>query len=190
MKLTLATSYIEDIVYAWIGCHGMSDVLLPMEIWCPLYTLSLVISFVAPYASLQLTMVAMSALHFSHDMTHLVVDPPVVALYSVALTVLLLYRKTWLAQRVIVGYLCCVHTPLHVGAHRSPGSLMCMGLMFVTMINSPEYQHGIRDVIERSAGERDSRIHRAFLGVVGGHLATQVYWRTRIESMESARIYQ
>lgn len=134
-------------------------------------------SVCAPYVYLQYAIVALSVLHFSHDATNLVIDVPVIAAYGAALGSLLRYRQNRIAQWCIVGYLGLVHTPMHVNAHASLYPCACMTVMFAFMVNSDLYQACMRDIVERSAAAHDTMKNRAVLGIVGGHLITQVWLR-------------
>lgn len=168
----------DDVVYAWIGCHGMSDILLPADVWLPCYTASCVFAGIAPYAGAQTAVVAMTCLHFSHDATRQLLDAPVLLAYSMALGWLLSRRRERFAQHGILSYMACVHTPVHMWFHATSSSWSPMAVLFVLLLCSDLYQSTLRDIVERGAIEQDCWLNRGVLGVLGGHLLAQVWCRS------------
>ena len=172
---------VEDVVYAWIGCHGISDVSFPVHLWCPLYAASCAFAGLMPYAGTQVAVLSLTALHFSHDATAELVDAPVLLVYTTVLGTLLLRRRERLAQRAIVGYLACVHTPLHMWSHATRDTSAHMAMLFAVLLSSRLYQNTMRGVVERGAINRDCWLNRGLLGVTGGHLASHVCRRVHAE---------
>ena len=58
---------MNKYIYTWISFHGITDILLPINIWFPVYTLSL-LSYFIPMNILNFITILTSTLHFSNDL--------------------------------------------------------------------------------------------------------------------------
>ena len=94
-------------IYTWISFHGITDILLPLNIWVPVYSLSLM-SNALPMDCLNMITFILSGIHFYYDMY---LNP--IYIYSI-LTALLYFGRSKYSQLIILSYMSLIHVPIHL----------------------------------------------------------------------------
>ena len=100
-------SMIQKIIYTWISSHGISDIFLPIDIWLPIYSLS-ILSLLIPIHYLNILTFVLSGIHFSYDIT---VDLEDIYLF---LFILIRYGQYRINQYFILSYMSLIHVPHHL----------------------------------------------------------------------------
>ena len=98
---------LKRIIYTWISFHGITDILLPVHKWLPIYSLSLTSVFI-PMNILNSITVLLSSLHFKNDLY-------LNEYYILTiLSFLLLFGNYKFSQTIILTYMSLIHVPMHL----------------------------------------------------------------------------
>ena len=158
---------MDKIVYTWIAFHGITDILLPINIWLPIYSISILSLFI-PINILNVITIFTSALHFSHDIYFINYND----MLSVLL-ILLYYGEHKISQNIIILYMSLIHTPLHL--YNINHNYITISLLFSTYIvfyNVDILQKILKKIIKSGGRLPNNYIHKLLLGVINAHILT------------------
>ena len=158
---------MDKIVYTWIAFHGITDILLPINIWFPIYSISILSLFI-PINILNVITIFTSALHFSYDMYFI----NYINMLSVLL-ILLYYGEHKISQNIIILYMSLIHTPLHL--YNINHNYITISLLFSTYIvfyNVDILQKILKKIIKSGGRLPNNYIHKLLLGVINAHILT------------------
>ena len=99
---------MNEYIYTWIAFHGITDILLPINIWCPIYTLSL-LSYFIPMNILNFITILTSTVHFTNDLYFFNCND-----ILLCLLLLLYFGEYKFPQYIILSYMSIIHVPIHL----------------------------------------------------------------------------
>ena len=107
---------MNEYIYTWIAFHGITDILLPINIWCPIYTLSL-LSYFIPMNILNFITILTSTVHFTNDLYFFNCNDLYFFNYNdilLCLLLLLYFGEYKFPQYIILSYMSIIHVPIHL----------------------------------------------------------------------------
>lgn len=158
---------MNKFINTWIAFHGITDILLPIYIWFPIYSISTLSIFI-PINILNLITIITSAFHFSQDIIYL----NYIETLSVLL-ILLYYGEYKLSQNIMISYMSLIHTPLHL--YHINHNYITISLLFSTYIvfyNVDILQIILKKIIESGGRLPNNNIHKILLGIINAHILT------------------
>lgn len=163
---------LQEVVYALIGSHGLTDLYLPYDLWGPVYLISLIYSNLLPYKIVLGGSYLLSVLHFSQDISYMAPFFIRCLGYGTILAGLLRHRTQKWSQRAILGYLCLIHTPIHY--MRYVTSLSEVSVMFIggCICMTRFIRTYLTQIIQHGEIERATLRNRWLLSILNGHIIT------------------
>ena len=159
---------LTKIVYSWISFHGITDIFLPLKLWAPIYSLSL-LSIFMPMNLLNIITFILSGIHFQYDIyLHLV------SIYCY-LFALLAFGEYKLSQDIILVYMSLIHVPLHLfRIIYDFNTMLVLFLSFLSIYNFPPLIE-LLDLVIKSGGRSPANYsHKMILGFINAHILTNI----------------
>jgi len=164
----------QRLLYAFIGCHGLTDMYLSHDLWIPVYLMSVLYSHVLPYKLLLGVSYLLSVLHFSQDIFLFVPFHIRCLCYGSVLSYLVLCRKRRWAQNAILGYMGLIHTPIHCIRHVNSLNDLSVKLLGGFIFTNSYLQTYINDIARKGEIEHATRRNRCLLSVINAHVVTMI----------------
>ena len=164
----------QRLLYAFIGCHGLTDMFLPPDLWIPVYLTSFLYSHVLPYKILLGISYLLSVLHFSQDIFLFVPFHIRYLCYGAVLSYLVLFRKRRWAQHAILGYMGLIHTPIHCMRHVNSLNELPVKLLGGFIFTNQYLQTYINDIVRKGEIENSNRRNRCLLSVINANIVTMI----------------
>ena len=169
----------QRLLYAFIGCHGLTDMYLSHDLWIPVYLMSVLYSHVLPYKLLVGVSYLLSVLHFSQDIFLFVPFHIRYLCYGSVLSYLILCRKRRWAQNAIIGYMGLIHTPIHCIRHVNSLNELPVKVVGGFIFTNPYLQTYINDIMRHGEIEHATRRNRCLLSVINAHIVTMILLQIR-----------
>ena len=157
-------------LYSLIGCHGITDMSLPYELWGPIYIVSCIYSQIIPYRVLLWITYSLSAFHFAHDIFHFVPFYLRYMGYMIGLGMLLYFRKHRWSQYTILAYLGCIHTPLHLIRYMNHQNNVVVAFTGAFIYANQWIQRYMNAIVTKGEIETTSRKNRLLISVLNAHI--------------------
>ena len=161
---------------SFIAFHGITDIYKRSQYIIPLYSLLITSSILVPVSLLNTLTIILSSIHFSED--------NIFNEYQIFffLSVLLYYGEQEWSQNIMLGYMSCIHTPLHF--YRLQLSVkeyipcICF-LIFIYQWNG--FIELLKKIVVSGGREPNTITHKMLLGVINGHILCNIpikrfYW--------------
>ena len=155
---------MNKYIYTWVSFHGITDILLPINIWCPIYTLSL-LSYFLPINILNFITILTSTLHFSNDLYFLNSDD-----ILLCLLILLYFGEYKFSQYMILSYMSIIHVPIHlIKLHYDYYTISLLLYTYMIFYNIDILQDNLKKIIESGGRLPNNKYHKLLLGVINAH---------------------
>ena len=155
-------------IYTWISFHGITDILLPLNIWAPVYGLSL-LSNALPMNYLNMITFILSGVHFYYDMYL-----NLVYIYSILAT-LLYFGKTKYSQLIILSYMSLIHVPIHLyNLEWSYYTYLSLISCYIGFYNCDFLINILDKIISSGATLPNNHFHKTLLGFINAHIITNL----------------
>ena len=163
---------MNEYIYTWIAFHGITDILLPINIWCPIYTLSL-LSYFIPMNILNFITILTSTVHFTNDLYFFNCND----LYFfncndilLCLLLLLYFGEYKFPQYIILSYMSIIHVPIHlIKLHYDYITLLLLFSTYMIFYNINILQDILKKIIESGGRLPNNKYHKLLLGVINAH---------------------
>ena len=159
---------MKKLIYSWISFHGITDVLVPLHIWFPTYSLSTISLFI-PMNILNSITIALSCIHFYYD--YLLTFPQI----AFSLLILLYYGKETWSQIILLTYMSVIHVPIHFMSINI--DIYCLLLLMITFIifyHCDLLMNTLDQIIISGGFLPDNKEHKLLLGVINSHIVTNL----------------
>ena len=160
---------IINLIYSWISFHGITDMLYPLQVWLPMYSLS-VVSVIIPQNILNSITLVSSSIHFSYDLS---IHP---LHFLLILSLLLFWGEYQFSQAIILAYMSFVHVPLHfiylTEDLSNVYSLLLLIGTYIGFYNCNLLMNTLHTIIRSGGRLPNNKIHRVLLGFINAHIAT------------------
>lgn len=155
---------MNKYIYTWISFHGITDILLSINIWFPIYTLSL-LSYIIPMNILNFITIITSTLHFSNDLYFLDVND-----ILLGLLILLYFGEYKWSQDFIISYISIIHVPRHlIILHYDYYTILLLLCTYIIFYNTNILQDNLKKIIESGGRLPNNKYHKLLLGVINAH---------------------
>ena len=160
---------IQKLTYTWIAFHGITDLILPIHYWLPVYILS-PISIIIPIKLLNSITFILSGIHFSYDC---LID---IRYIYIILYFLLYYGYTKISQYFILIYMSLIHVPIHFS--KIEMTLLAYYLIPVTFIifyNFDILHYLLNDIVKSGGRSLNNNYHKLLLGIINSHIIVNLF---------------
>jgi hypothetical protein len=160
---------MNKFINTWIAFHGITDILLPIYIWFPIYSISTLSIFI-PINILNLITIITSAFHFSQDIIYL----NYIETLSVLL-ILLYYGEYKLSQNIMISYMSLIHTPLHLyNINFNYINIIILFSTYIIFYNINILQNILKIIINSGGRLPNNNYHKLLLGIINAHILTNI----------------
>lgn len=157
---------MKNLIYSWISFHGITDLLLPFNLWFPIYSLS-TISLFLPMNILNSITFILSCIHFSQDL--------ILNIYETIFCLLLLiyYGNTLWSQYIILSYMSLIHVPIHfMNINLGLNSLLFLMMTFIIFNYCNFLMITLDQIISSGGMSPNNKKHKLLLGIINAHIIT------------------
>ena len=165
----LCKNLAKNLLYAYLGCHGLTDISLSTEIWIPMYSLACVYGFLLPYRVLVGCSYILSCVHFATDVG---LSWRILGIYCGCLSWLIYFRKRKWSPTILLGYMSIIHTPLHFSRHLSYENLIYVAGAGCFLTLCKPYQRYVSRILYHDQIIHESFVTRSLLSIINGHILT------------------
>jgi hypothetical protein len=157
---------IQKHILTFIATHGITDIFLPIHLWLPIYTFSLLFIFI-PMNLLNSITFLLSVIHFQQD-NIFSYEQIVFGLF-----ILLYFGKTYLSQIIILLYMCLFHVPIHYGKFTFIYIEYTFLILTYIVIYHLQFIQNTLNIIIKSGGLLpNNSIHKLLLSIINAHVIT------------------
>ena len=161
---------MDRYIYTWIAFHGITDILLPLEIWLPFYIISPITLFI-PFDILNFITILLSTLHFSYDLYFINYFDMLLLLL-----ILLYFGEYKFSQYIIISYMSLIHIPLHLyKINYDYFNILLLLLTYFIFYNLDLLMNNIKIILESGGRLPNNNYHKLLLGVINSHILTNLY---------------
>ena len=170
MKLVaLGTRFI----FAWIGCHGITDISVSYDIWIIMYSISCIFGMALPYKYVLGLSYILSGIHFSYDIVPYVSIGAIGGAIGV-LGILIMFRKRRWSPMILLGYLSLIHTPRHLTYNLTILNVPYVAGVFWILFLSNHIQRHIYRIVYHDELLQPSMKNRMLVTIINGHILTHM----------------
>ncbi len=159
---------IKRHIYTWISFHGITDLLLPIQHWLPVYNISL-LSLVIPMNILNCITFILSGIHFSYDIT---------LNYESIFTMLLLlvyFGKYTMNQYIILSYMSLIHVPNHLmNLSYDASTFFLLAISYILFYNCEPLMNIFEEIVTSGGRSPNNYLHKLLLGFINSHIVTNL----------------
>ena len=151
---------------SWISFHGITDIFLPCSQWLPYYSLCPLSIFI-PMKVLNTSSIVISMIHFYQD------NILPLEIIIIGLPILLYYGDNSYSQYIIMGYMSCIHVPIHITSIY----LTIYQWIFTIFVFCCIYQmnyllNHLSSIIHSGGRLPNTTLHKLLLGIIHSHIFT------------------
>jgi hypothetical protein len=157
---------IKKHILTFIATHGITDIFLPIHLWLPIYTCSL-LCICLPMYLLNSISLLLSVIHFYQDnmftYTQLIFG----------LSILLYYGEKYLSQITILLYMFIIHVPSHY--HKFTFTYIeyiFLILTYIVIYHLQFIQNTLNIIIKSGGLLPNNYIHKILLSIINAHVIT------------------
>jgi len=159
------------LIFAWVGCHGITDISVHHDIWITMYSLSCIFGMALPYKYVLGLSYILSGIHFSYDMF----PYSYVSLgFLGVLGILITFRKRRWSPMILLGYLSLFHTPRHLTYNLTISNVPYVGGVFWILFISNHIQRHLYRIVYHDELLQPSLKNRALVTIINGHILTHL----------------
>ncbi len=157
-------------IYTWIAFHGITDILLPLNIWLPFYIISPITLYI-PFDILNFITILLSTLHFSYDLYF-------INYFDILLVLLILlyFGEYRFSQYIIISYMSLIHVPLHLNKiNYNYFNITLLLFTYLIFYNLDLLMNNIKIILESGGRLPNNNYHKLLLGIINAHILSNLY---------------